>query len=455
MANLLSQGRANLAELVAMHPSLLIFVYLLILLSPLGLSALQELPPRPVLDDLSSGLGMSAFAALLVEFVLSGRFRAVSSRAGLDMTMRFHQLTALIILLFVLIHPLLYSTPMMNEVLPWDPSGQLTLGMEIDTVLSGVAAWVLLAGFVLISIFRDQLPYSYETWRAIHALGATLIALLITHHTLFGGRYSQDPILTGFWLVLLCTAIGSLVWTYIVSPLASAPYSISSIKRVGLKIWEVSIRPMRGDALQFKAGQFVWLNIGHGPFSKHENPFSISSAPSDLPSMRFLIKEAGDMTRQLGSIPQGASAYVDGPHGNFTMEGRSGLGVALIGGGVGIAPLLSITNELTETEDARPVVVLYGNRVAEQIVQVDALSQIEEHSNLRVHYALSEPPEDWDGLKGKLDEQLIKQLFSFPEASKWLYFVCGPPAMMEIVERSLINLGIPSSQIVMEQFRYD
>ena len=93
-----------------MHALILIVVYLAVTLTPLVLSALQGRPTRPFWDEISSGLAMTAFAVLLVEFVLSGRFKVISVRIGMDVTMRIHQLLARTALVFVLAHPFLYQT---------------------------------------------------------------------------------------------------------------------------------------------------------------------------------------------------------------------------------------------------------------------------------------------------------------------------------------------------------
>ena len=111
------------------HPIPLLCAYVMVALTPLGLAAWQDLPPRPFLDELSSGLAIVAFSMLLVEFVLSGRFRWVSGRIGIDITMRFHQVIARGLLVFTLIHPYLYSLPS-SSPRPWDTSGQLTLGLS-------------------------------------------------------------------------------------------------------------------------------------------------------------------------------------------------------------------------------------------------------------------------------------------------------------------------------------
>lgn len=440
-----------------MHPLILLPVYLAIAAMPLVLGWLQGLPPRSFWDELASGLALTAFAILLVESVLSGRFRAVSARMGMDVTMRFHQLVARTALVFVLVHPFLYQTPFLNTRLPWDVTGQFTLGLDVGSFATGVIAWVMLPGFILMSIFRDQLPYRYETWRAMHALGAVLIAALAAHHTLEAGRYSADTLLAGFWILLLAAALASLVWTYVIAPLGEAgrPYEVISVKKIALKTWELVVRPRRDNALAFDAGQFAWLNIGHNPFSLHENPFSISSAPAERPDICFIIKEVGDLTRRIGAVKPGTVAYLDGAHGNLTLKGRDGRGIALIAGGVGIAPLLSIARQLRAERDPRPVILLYGNRAAEQIVYKGELNQLARRTGTDVIHVISEPKRGWKGLTGRVDKATIDQVFSFDGASEWLYLVCGPPPMLDAVEDALLELGVPAEQIVSEQFYYD
>ena len=103
-------------KLPGMLPAVLLAVYLLIALAPLALSYLQDLPPRSFTDELSSALAMIAFAMLLMEFVLSGRFKSVSGHTGIDLTMRFHQLIARTLTAFILIHPFMYVTPIAHPL---------------------------------------------------------------------------------------------------------------------------------------------------------------------------------------------------------------------------------------------------------------------------------------------------------------------------------------------------
>ena len=370
--------------------------------------------------------------------------------------MRFHQLIARSLTVFILIHPFLYVTPLKHP-LPWDSTGQLTLGLSAASILTGILGWVLLALFVLLAIFRDQLPYRYETWRLLHGLGAALIAILGTHHAIDAGRYSGHSYLTTFWLTMLALAVISLLYVYVITPLRQLrhPYQVVSVKKVARKTWELNIEPRSGEAIEFAAGQFVWLTLDRSPFAITEHPFSISSCPANRPTIGFTIKEVGDFTNEIGSIPVGARAYVDGAHGNLTLAGRSGIGIAFIAGGVGLAPIMSILRQLQADKDSRPLKLMYGNRLAEQIIYQSELNEMKGVLDIEIQHILSEPPADWAGAVGQLDEVVLRKYLSFDGHARWLYVVCGPAPMIDSVESSLERLGVPLGQIVSEKFSYN
>ncbi|MTI45504.1 putative ferric reductase [Roseibium hamelinense] len=431
-------------------------LYLFVVLIPLGLAMAGMREPRGFWDEAASGMGMLAFAILLAEFLLSGRFKAMSGGVGMDITMRFHQLLARSCLVLAILHPFFYQTPF-GRALPYDPTRQLTLAEPGLALATGAAAWVLLPAFVLLSLARDKVFKTYEGWRWTHGLGAALIAFLAWHHTVYAGRYAQDPALAAVWTGLLAIALASLLSVYLVRPLLqrARPWRVASVEKVADRTWEAVLKPEGHKGLEFRAGQFGWINMGHSPFSLAENPFSIASAPAESGVLRFIIKELGDFTNTIGNVPPGTIAYVDGPFGNLTIDGIKATGHALIAGGVGIAPMLSILRQLEAERDDRPVIVVYGNRIADQIVAGAELRSLCSKDNRHLVQCLSEPPEGWAGETGMLDGALVRRVFGSTPDPDWLYILCGPPAMMSGVEVALIGLGVPSDRILLERFTYD
>ena len=117
--------------------------------------------------------------------------------------------------------------------------------------------------------------------------------------------------------------------------------------------------------------------------------------------------------------------------------------------------MLSIARQLDRDSDPRPLVLLYGNRLADQIVYDDELKLLAGKDNRDVRLVLSEPQPGWGGLTGMIDRTMLDEVFGFDDAPQWLYLVCGPPAMLDAVETALMARGVPASQIVSERFYYD
>tara|TARA_R110002110_G_scaffold181039_1_gene387166 strand:+ start:665 stop:1048 length:384 start_codon:yes stop_codon:yes gene_type:complete len=126
----------------------------------------------------------------------------------------------------------------------------------------------------------------------------------------------------------------------------------------------------------------------------------------------------------------------------------------LIAGGVGIALLLGILRQLHLEKDPRPTVLVYGNRAEEQIVYYEEFEKLTKEHGTEIVHVLHEPREEWTGPVGMIDANLVRQIFASPEMKNWLYLICGPSMMMENVEDTLVNMGIPSRQILSERFDY-
>ncbi|SMX32743.1 ferredoxin reductase family protein [Actibacterium lipolyticum] len=439
-----------------MRAILLIPIYLSVVFLPLALAWAQGRRPRPMLDELATGAGLLALSIILAEFLLLGRFRSVTTRVGTDVVMRAHQLLARSALVLAMVHPFLYR-PNQPPSIPGYQTRHMGISYDFVEVWPGIVAFLLLPALVATAIARSHLRSRYEIWRMLHGFGAALIAAFGVLHALRAGRYSDDPTLAAVWIGMLVVALSALAYVYVLKPLLTLrhPWTVQSVTPVALKTWELSLKPARKFTFPFRAGQFAWLNVGHSAFSLNENPFSISSAPSDTGKISFIIKELGDFTNTVGSIRPGTRAYIDGPHGHLTIAGHDAPGVALIAGGVGIAPMIGIMRELGATGDKRPVTLLYGNRVEDQIACRAELEQMSKRANTNIVHILSDPPAGWTGETGIVSPKVLSAHFGQPQHKDWVYVLCGPPKMLEAVEDALIDIGVAPAQILSERFSYD
>lgn len=436
-------------------PAALFAGYGMLCVASLILAGAQGKPAQNVFRELSSGLAMVGYVMALLQFVLSGRFEWLSGRTGIDRIMRFHQLTPWVILALIIVHPLLTSAPRLVPY-PSDALVALTRMFSSPTLRSGVVAWVLVILLVPLAVFRDRLPFRYELWRLSHGLFTVAIAVFGMHHTLRVGNHSSGW-LAAFWMLATILALSAMLHTYVLKPFLqlSAPYRVVSNRKVGDRMWEIAIEPERGAAIEFAPGQFVWLNLGHSPFGHTEHPFSISSAPAERPRIAFTIKENGDFTDRISGIVPGTRAYLDGPHGNFTIAGRQARGIVFVAGGVGFAPIMSMLRQFKAAQYPHPLRLIYGNRVETQILYRAEIEALKHVLDFESYYVLSDPPAGWRGLIGELTPRILNDCLESIGTDEWLFFVCGPPPMMNSIERALIAHGVPRNRIVSERFRYD
>src|SRR6056297_2194540 len=394
-----------------MPAAALIVIYLALVLTPLALAWVQGLAPRTPWDELASGLGLLALAMILVEFVQLGRFRAVTSRVGSDVVMRTHQLLARAALIFALAHPFFYVSPLAPAP-DWDTTRRMAVEYSWPAIWPGILAWLGLGAVVAMALARDVAGYRYEIWRFLHGLGAVLVAGAGVLHALRAGRYSADPTLGWVWVAGLVLALAALAQICLVAPLLRARrrWRVVSVTPAALKTWRLRLRPEGGHRLSYRVGQ----------------------------------------------IAPGTRAYVEGPHGHLTVEGHADApGIALIAGGVGIAPLLGILRELAATNDPRPTLLIYGNREESQIVCADELQSLARDHGTEILHVLSEPPEGWQGPRGLIDADVLRRHVAEAGRRDWLFVLCGPPPMLRMLEAALIETGVPAHRILSEQFVYD
>jgi predicted ferric reductase len=429
--------------------------YALLVALPVALGWWLIGPARPWMEEASSAIAMMATAALLLEFLLSGRFRVISAGIGMDRSLRWHQMFAQVLTIAALLHPVFYSSPFGAAFdRPDDPTGALVLGLDAAALISGTLAWLLLGLLTLTAIRRDDLPYRYEVWRVSHGLGAALLAGFALHHAISAGRYSGVPALMAYWACLLALALGSLVAVYLLRPwrLASRPWRIAGLERVGDRLWSLTLEPDGHAGLAYRAGQFAWLRLNCSAFSVREHPFSIASAPADGKALRFLIKEVGDFTRQIGALPIGARAFVDGPHGALCLEGRQEPGIFMMAGGAGLAPMLSLLRDAAARGETRPITLLYGNRHEGQIMAAAELAVLAQRLRLDLRHVLQEPPPGWTGFTGMMTPALIQAEAARAAREGWIFLLCGPGPMIRAAHRGLAALGVPRRRILEERF---
>lgn len=441
----------------ALSGSELVIGYLLLVLTPLMLAWREAPSGAGFASELAGGLAFVGYAMLLAQFVLTGRFRIIGGRIGIDVVLRLHQALARLLTLFLLLHPFIYGVTRLWS----DPAAYVAALAQLFTTpafASGIIAWVGLMVLMVLALKRTALALSYEAWRASHGFLALVIAVAGWHHAVSVGGLSAAPSLRAAWLVLAALAAATLARAYILHPLMQRrrPWRVAEVRALGPGRWLLAIETA-GKQLDFRAGQFVWLKLGPHPFTLHENPFSIVSAPQDG-RLEFLIREAGDFTSAIGAVAPGTPAWIDGPYGAFTLDAAPrARRIVMLAGGVGLAPCLGMLREAAACGDGRAFHLVFANRTQSQIVFRDEIAALATHLDLRIDFILSEPPAGWNGATGQMDGATLLPLLAGARNNQeeTAYFLCGPPPMVGAATDALAAMGVPPRNVITEKFDYD
>ena len=150
-------------------------------------------------------------------------------------------------------------------------------------------------------------------------------------------------------------------------------------------------------------------------------------------------------------LTPGEEVEIEAPNGTFYFTGKEAANVLLIGGGVGITPMMSVARYLTETSWPGMVHLILGFRTPGDFIFRDEIAELEARNpNLRVTVTMSRSErESWSGRIGQIDAALLAQV---PDIASHRVHICGPPPMMDAVKAALLGLGMPEGQIRTEAF---
>src|SRR5690606_5423672 len=83
------------------------------------------------------------------------------------------------------------------------------------------------------------------------------------------------------------------------------PWRVAEVRREAARIWTLALEPEGHEGFAFLPGQFVWLTLGESPLAIRQHPFSISSSAENPRRIDLTIKELGDFTSTIGTVPTG------------------------------------------------------------------------------------------------------------------------------------------------------
>lgn len=239
-------------------------------------------------------------------------------------------------------------------------------------------------------------------------------------------------------------------------PIQDVQTRVTAIEAMTRDIVSLRLTAVEPATYDFKPGQYADIKI---PGTDEHRSFSMASTQSTPGEVEFLIKKypGGRFAALLDDgLAVGDQVDLTGPYGSFTLKEAHVLPVVCIGGGAGMAPILSLLKHLNETGSTRPVRFYYGARTPDDVFYVDLITTLgEKLRDFEFTVCLSESmPEDPASLGFRAEPGNVTDVVARHEEAlaKAEVYLCGPPPMVDAALVFLDQQGVPADQVFHDSF---
>lgn len=195
--------------------------------------------------------------------------------------------------------------------------------------------------------------------------------------------------------------------------------------------------------LIYQPGQATDLSINKPGWESELRAFTFTSLPSE-DNIEFTIKtypSHNGVTKQLLSLVPGDELYIGDVFGDITYKDEG----IIIAGGAGITPFISILKNLEKENKIGNNKLLFANKTKADIILESKLRKM-----LGSNFVNILSDENLPGYEhGFITSTLIQK---YASTNNEYFYLCGPPPMMQSIEKQLSILGIQEKFIVKEAF---
>jgi predicted ferric reductase len=422
---------------------------------------------------------LTATVMMCWSMLLAARVRRLETFfGGLDKMYQVHKRFGKLAFYIIPIHPLFLAADRLPEV------GRFLLGLWLmhpdgDRYLwghnFGVILFLLFAALVILTLWATP---AYHVWKKTHEWLGLVMLLVLVHVFVVQRDVAAYPLLTVWVYGWLFLGLGSFSWIRFLYPRHGPKYdyAVSQLEQYG-DILKLILTP-RGEKMDFRPSQFVYLVVHKESITPEPHPYSIASGYNLAASFRLGIKQVGDHTRSLDRLEKEDLVTVYGPYGRFSEPFLSGTrDCVFIGGGIGITPFLGMWHvalhseerlqerdvperlrvmhpEIIRTWRSPRVSLFYVCRSIEDASFDRDIRQEVVLSHFQGFEALERRGHRYElylsSERGRVTaEYLAEQTGGLKDK---FVFLCGPEAMIEDLTRQMVEMGVAAEQIIVEEF---
>lgn len=390
------------------------------------------------LGQITGLVGMAMFS---ISLILGARLKILDRYfSGLDKVYQNHHTIGAVSFSLLLFHPLFLvfkytQFSLRDAALFFLPSADWARNYGIVSLFFMIA--------LMAATFYIQLKY--QTWKSFHRYMVIVFMFAVLHTVNATSDISRDDILRYYILGLAFLGLAAGIWRAFLHKYHNRnfEYEVKKVTVAGEGITEIEMAP-KSDAMNFEAGQFIFISFKSEKISPEVHPFSIASAPGGE-NLKISVKGFGDYTNEIKNLKAGDKVSIEGPYGGFSYKKAPSKNQIWIAGGIGITPFLSMAGDL-KAGDGYKVDLYYAVNKPEEAIYLNDLSGI---SSININFkVIAWYSKQQDFLNSKIVSEISKGVQDKD------IFLCGPPVFTKSLNEQFGKMGIKEERIHWENFNF-
>ncbi len=205
----------------------------------------------------------------------------------------------------------------------------------------------------------------------------------------------------------------------------------------------------------YKPGQYMeWTLPHHGADERGSRRyFTLASSPTE-DNLRLGIKfyhEGSSYKRAMRSMSSSTPIAAGRVSGDFVLPNDDSRKLVFIAGGIGVTPFRSMLKYLVDTNDIRPITLLYSERNPDELAYHDVIEEANQRLGTKVVYAFTDKNLRGDNVRhGRITPEMIAA--EVPDYHERLFYISGPHAMVTSIKSGLKDLGVKDHDIKIDFF---
>ena len=232
----------------------------------------------------------------------------------------------------------------------------------------------------------------------------------------------------------------------VVHPAKIIKGTVVSIEPLTHDIRRLRVKPAK--PMAFSPGQYATLQFT----PDHIRPYSWAGLPED-DEMEFQIRQVpgGRVTAHVfSSLAVGDAVRISGPLGTAYLRQKHTGPMLCVGGGTGIAPIISIVRGAIAANMTNPVHLYFGVRSQEDVFEAERLQRLaHDHGALKLHVVVATGPVKPGQRPGLVTDAIREDFSSLQDV---MGYFCGAPAMVEALNAVVQQRGMPIEKIHADAF---